>query len=159
GRGVVSEPGPAVAHRVGGSRGQVLQGGIAAQEARVVPHHARHLRLLEHELGDQDRVGIARSAPRQRAPMPGIPAQQAPAESVHALRERKRFLLPPRTATNYTRHRCAGCVARFFRLPPAPSRDGARATITSCRTLSVCCARPSTKATCSWWTASNGSAR
>ena len=79
-----------------------------------MPHHPRHLRLLEHELRHEDGVGVARPAPRERALVPGVPAQQTAAEGASALRERKRFCLPPWTATHYTRHRCAGCVAALF---------------------------------------------
>ena len=39
------------------------------------------LRLLEHELGNEDCVRIAGPAPGEIAPMPTIPAQQASDEN------------------------------------------------------------------------------
>src|SRR5262245_17581451 len=117
---VVAETRPAVAHRVRRCRRQVFKGRIAAEEAGVVPHHPGHLRLLKHELRDEDLVGIAGSAPRQRAPVQGVPPEQTPPEGARALRKRKRFGFPPRTPSVYTLHRCAGCAASCSIPPPAP---------------------------------------
>ncbi|MEY2547020.1 MAG: hypothetical protein QOG48_2137 [Verrucomicrobiota bacterium] len=39
----------------------------------IVRQHGRHLRLLEHELRDENRVRIARAAPREIAPVFAIP--------------------------------------------------------------------------------------
>jgi hypothetical protein len=43
----------------------------------IIRDHGDDLRLLEHELGNQDCVRIADSAPGEIAPMPTIPTQQA----------------------------------------------------------------------------------
>jgi len=43
----------------------------------IIRDHGGDLRLLEHELGNEDCVRIAGPAPGEIAPMPTIPAQQA----------------------------------------------------------------------------------
>ena len=64
---VVPEPAPGRDH-VGGRRGGERGGGRPACEPRgVALDDAADLRLLEHDLGDEDRVRVARLAPRQDA--------------------------------------------------------------------------------------------
>ena len=66
---VVAERVPEPLHVVGRGRGEGLEGGVAVEELVVLGHHAIDLGLLEHDLGDQDVVGIARAPPRQVAPV------------------------------------------------------------------------------------------
>ncbi len=53
----------------------------------ILRHDARDLRLLQHHLGDEDAVGIARPAPRQVARRAAIPCAQPATE----LAERERI--------------------------------------------------------------------
>ena len=62
------------------------QGGKTTQKARVSNCDAAHLGLLEHHLGNEDRVGVARPAPREVAPVPAIPGAQQAAEGRFASR-------------------------------------------------------------------------
>src|SRR4029079_7300191 len=54
------------------------------------------LRLLEHHLGDEDAIGVARFAPWQRAAVTAIPREQSAAEppSQRRIRKRRRLLAP-----------------------------------------------------------------
>ncbi len=61
---VVAQAGPLREDRVfggGGERGDV---GEPFEESFVVGDHGGHLRLLEHDLRDPDRVGVACAPPR-----------------------------------------------------------------------------------------------
>src|SRR5882762_5020295 len=60
----------------------------ALEKPRIVLRHAAHLRLLQHEFGDQHAVRIAGAAPRQIARGAGPPGQQAAGE--------RRFHVPPK---------------------------------------------------------------
>ena len=73
---VVAETLPFDDH-VGGARGR--EGGgrrPPGQPALVARHDALHLRLLEHHLGDEDRVRVARPPPREVAPDGAVPREQ-----------------------------------------------------------------------------------
>ena len=49
----------------------------ARQELAILGQHALDLRLLEHDLRDEDGVGVARLSPGQmRAALSGVPRQQ-----------------------------------------------------------------------------------
>jgi hypothetical protein len=55
--------------------------GKAGEEARVVGDHRRHLRLLQHDFGQPDAVGIARVLPGQVvAAVARVPGDQPPGE-------------------------------------------------------------------------------
>jgi hypothetical protein len=78
---VVAETRPQTEQRVGLGAGEALDVGKARQEALVVRDHRVDAGLLEHRLGDPDRVGIARAPPRQIAPVRVVPREQALAQA------------------------------------------------------------------------------
>ena len=83
GPGVVAEALPGLAHRRLGGRRQVVEGRVLAQEAPVVALDPVHLGLLQHDLGDQDPVGVAGPPPGQLAPLGPVPGQQPALEAPH----------------------------------------------------------------------------
>src|SRR5438128_581756 len=138
--GVVPEPVPALAHRVGGGGGQVLERGVAGEEARVELEHPRHLRLLQHGLRDQHRIGVARPAPGQAAAVAGVPGEEAAAEDEGDRRQPTRLRTDALTGYN-GRHRWAGSAIRYSTWPPGRSPSRAATTRSSCPTTSTpCCA-------------------
>src|SRR5206468_7228488 len=48
----------------------------ASHETRIVFEHPAHLRLLQHEFGDEDGIGVASFPPRQAASRFLVPNQQ-----------------------------------------------------------------------------------
>jgi hypothetical protein len=76
GPAIIAEPLPALSDREYPSGGQSVDIGIRVQEAVIVGLDPRHLGLLEHELGDQDPIRIASSAPREVPPVLAKPAEQ-----------------------------------------------------------------------------------
>jgi len=75
GAAVVSEAGPGAQHvgeRRARERGQRRE---ASQEGAVCRKHPRDLRLLEHDLGNEDRVRVARPAPGKRASAAAVPRE------------------------------------------------------------------------------------
>ena len=64
----VAEPSPRGDDRARSRVGHRRRGGEPADEPGVDRGHARHLGLLEHHLGDEDRPAVARRAPRQIVP-------------------------------------------------------------------------------------------
>src|SRR5690606_6811192 len=77
---VVAEAPPLREHVPLLRRGEPLQRREALQEALPVLEHATHLRLLQHQLADEDRVGIARLAPREVGGVAAVPRAQLRAE-------------------------------------------------------------------------------
>ncbi len=72
---VVTEPLPGVENvvfRGHGKRGKIRK---ATEPTIIVGQHGRDLRLLKHELGDEDRVWIARATPGKIAAMAPKPAE------------------------------------------------------------------------------------
>ena len=61
----------------------------AAEPLIIIRDNGGNLSLLEHELGDEDGVGIASLAPREGAAMAAIPAKQGELEVADALRKVK----------------------------------------------------------------------
>ena len=76
GAAVVAEPHPLAQHVLQRRRRQRVGGGPARQPRLVARDHPRDLRLLEHDLRDEDRVGVAGAPPRQVAALALVPAQQ-----------------------------------------------------------------------------------
>ena len=76
GPAVVAEPRPQREHVVLRRRGQGLDRREAVEEPSPALLHHRDPRLLQHELGHQDRVRVARAAPRQVAAVPAVPAEE-----------------------------------------------------------------------------------
>ncbi len=82
---VVAEPSPQAEHFGQRRACERVHRGKALEKAPVVGNHGADLRLLQHHLGDPDRVGILRRAPRQLALMPIEPADQSRAQRLHRL--------------------------------------------------------------------------
>ncbi len=80
GPAVVAEAVPCLAHRALRSARQLLDRRVARQKTRIEVQHAANLRLLQHDLGDQNRVRVARPPPRQVAPVPPVPGNQTAAK-------------------------------------------------------------------------------
>ena len=81
---VVDEALPAAQYGVLVGCRERLQVREALQPAAEVGDHRRHLRLLQHHLGDQHAVRVAGGAPRQIAVLGAEPGQQGVAEGVQA---------------------------------------------------------------------------
>jgi hypothetical protein len=73
---VVAEPDPLAQHVLQRRRRKGVRGRPARQPRLVAREHPGDLRLLEHDLRDEDRVGIAGAPPRQVATLALIPAQE-----------------------------------------------------------------------------------
>ncbi|CUJ29983.1 Uncharacterised protein [Achromobacter xylosoxidans] len=123
GAGVVAQAGP-VGHHVflggGGQRGHV---GKALQEAFVVGDHRGHLRLLQHDLGEPDAVGIPGVLPGEIvAAVLALPGDDARGE-VHA-RNYRIALLPGvgRAVTTVGQRRIERPEFTSRRLPACASR-------------------------------------
>ena len=68
-----------VAFRSARQRGEI---GKASEPFIIVRKHRGYLGLLEHEFGDQDRIGIASSPPREVAPVLAIPIEQGATKTI-----------------------------------------------------------------------------
>ena len=83
---VITKPLPRVQHV--GIRGARKAGeiGEAVEPASIIWNDRGDLRLLEHEFGDKNRVGIGRVTPRQVAAVFPIPCEKGAAEKADARR-------------------------------------------------------------------------
>ena len=63
------------------STGESVQIGKSPEPFIIIWDNGSDLRLLEHELGNEDSVGIARPTPGKIAPVGAIPAQERTSES------------------------------------------------------------------------------
>lgn len=81
GPAIVSEASPRLPDRSRPRLGQGLEGGEARKEVMPVSFDPGDLRLLEHDLGDEDPVGIARPTPWQVTAVAAEPLQESPLES------------------------------------------------------------------------------
>jgi hypothetical protein len=79
---VIAESLPRVEDVTFRSPGQGGEIGEAAEPLIIIRDNGGNLSLLEHELRDEDGVGIAGLAPREVAAMAAIPVQQRPAEAI-----------------------------------------------------------------------------
>ena len=77
---IIAEWVPAPCHFRQRSAREVLHGGVLAQPFTILGEHPVHLRLLKHDLRDQNVVGIGGLPPWQIAAVPGVPFQQESAE-------------------------------------------------------------------------------
>ena len=73
---VVAEPLPQLEDRVEPGAGEALDRRESLQESLVVGHDRRDLRLLEHDLGDPDRVRVFGLSPGQITPVLSEPAEK-----------------------------------------------------------------------------------
>ena len=78
---VVAEPRPRFGHASRSGACDVVQGGEGGEELSVLRHDARDLRLLKHQLGDEDAIRIARLPPGEVAPVGAKPAAEASTEA------------------------------------------------------------------------------
>ena len=62
---VVAEAAPELEHAIDGSRGERADLRVCREKPLVVRNDGRHLRLLQHDLGEPDAIGIARALPRE----------------------------------------------------------------------------------------------
>ena len=83
---VVAERVPGLDDVALGRRGQRLERRIAVEPLVVLRQHAIDLRLLQHDLGDEDVIRIARLAPRQVASVPPVPGEQPAPKPLAAAR-------------------------------------------------------------------------
>ena len=96
--------------------GERLRGRPARHPALVALEHARDLRLLRHELRDEDRVGIARAPPRQVAAVGVVPGQDGRLQGLVA-----HPVVTPAGSARRTSRRAGATSGR-----PARSRRAAR---------------------------------
>ena len=64
-----------------GAAASASSDGYLSSHSRVLRQHAIDLRLLQHDLGDEDVVRVVGLAPRQIAAVAAVPRQQPLAES------------------------------------------------------------------------------
>ena len=76
GTAVVSESGPGLLDATARGLGERFDGGKAFQESGPVALDSGHLRLLEHDLGDEDTIRVAGASPRQVPAVTTEPGQQ-----------------------------------------------------------------------------------
>lgn len=82
---IVAESVPSFPHRARACCGQFPETREAGQESRVVLANTGHLRLLKHELGDEDSVRIPGSAPGKVSTPRAKPPQETALEAQGAL--------------------------------------------------------------------------
>src|SRR5205807_7232336 len=80
---VVAERVPELAHLGDVGGGERAQRRVGPQELAIFRDHPLHLRLLEHDLGDEHAVGHARAPPRQVAAVTRVPGEQATLERAY----------------------------------------------------------------------------
>jgi len=80
--GIVSHALPHLQHPVQRGLSQGSQVGKSFQKTWIVPQNPLHLGLLQHDLGDQDVVGVLSAPPGQIPPVLGIPRQKSPPKLV-----------------------------------------------------------------------------
>jgi hypothetical protein len=77
---VITQPLPRFSHLSGPGPRKVAECGKAVEEALVVTDDARDLCLLQHQLGNEHPIWVARFAPGKIASVASIPCAQAPTE-------------------------------------------------------------------------------
>ena len=83
---VVAERSPGCRHVGFGGGGQHFERRIFFQPLGVLRQHALDLRLLQHDLGHEDVVGIRSLSPRKVASVASIPCQQSSSEALPGCR-------------------------------------------------------------------------
>ena len=78
--GIIAEPLPGMENVVLRGRGESGNGGEAAQPFIIIRNDRRDLGLLEHEFGNEDRVGIIGPAPWEIAAIRAVPGEKPAAE-------------------------------------------------------------------------------
>src|SRR5437879_1079944 len=83
---VVAERVPELADVAGTGAGKVFERRIALEELVILRYDAIDLGLLEHDLGHEHAVGIARAPPGKIAAVPRVPGQQSALKCAHDAR-------------------------------------------------------------------------
>src|SRR3989441_541744 len=78
---VVAERVPEPAHLAHPRGGEAVDRRVALEELMVLRNHPLHLRLLQHDLGDEHPVRVARAAPGKIAAVLRVPREQTPLEA------------------------------------------------------------------------------
>src|ERR1043165_6251150 len=78
---VVAQPFPCFHDGLGSRTRQCFEARESLQKSRVIVQHPADLGLLEHELRDEDGIGIARLAPRKYACVSLVPGSQLAREA------------------------------------------------------------------------------
>ena len=86
---VVAKRRPAPDDLAPGRRRQRRGGRERAEELVVLGEDALHLGLLEHDLGDQNGVGVVGMAPGEIAALPGVPVKQPALDKGDDVRRRQ----------------------------------------------------------------------
>src|SRR5438105_1588109 len=92
---VVPQPVPLLSHSPGLRVRERLEVRKPLDKPRIVCRHPPHLCLLQHELGDEDAIGIARATPRKVARGPGPPGEQLATKPRPLFRSRAPHPLSP----------------------------------------------------------------
>ena len=79
GAGIVAEAFPKLEHAVERGVGEVAYGREGGEEAFEVGDDGFDARLLEHDFGEPDAIGVARAAPREVAGGGAIPGEEGAA--------------------------------------------------------------------------------
>lgn len=77
---IVAESFPGLTHLTGARAREVGEVRESIEESAVVIEHAGHLRLLQHQLGDEDAIRIPGPSPREITAVRTIPRAQQAAE-------------------------------------------------------------------------------
>src|SRR5215211_6525131 len=122
----------------------VVEGGEAIEKLTVASDHARHLRLLKHQLRNEDLVRIACLAPWKVARVPPVPGSKLLRES-HPRRRIDRHSLTDSSAAQCGVHR--GSAANSPCAIPWPARKRPKATVAiPLASLRYRCIRPNRRA-------------
>src|SRR2546430_1621447 len=124
--GVVSQPIPGFPYGSRARAGQRTEIRKLLDEPRIVLRHATHLRLLQHELGHEHAIGIARAAPGQVARGAGPPRKQLAAEP-HPLFPGSSLAFTPHRSPRYCTWQ-TGRSSRLTRYDWSRARASARST-------------------------------
>ena len=76
GAGIVAEALPQLEHLVLVRVREICDSRESLEESRVIARDGLCARLLEHDFGQPDAIGIARAAPRKVAPLNVVPVEQ-----------------------------------------------------------------------------------
>ena len=140
---------------LGGLRlGQALERRVPREELVVLRDDPVHLGLLQHDLGDQDVIGIGGAAPRQLALMAPIPAEQAQLKAPARCRGRDEGRGPRAALYNApcpTNSSSTTCIASAARALARSTAGRSRCTTETPPRSTARCARASASSTAPCW--------
>src|SRR5262249_46530295 len=110
---VVAEPLPGAENRTFSCAGESREAGEAAQPLFIIRQHRCDLRLLKHELGNENGVGIAGAAPGKIATVFVIPTQQSKPEfgSNHSKHSTTKDTKGTKNLTQGRQASCSSCAS------------------------------------------------